>query len=143
MNNRFNVGESDHHHVAGLEIAEGEGEEVLPLHLDERGAPARRLLFAGDFAGARLLLDLGADDAAIDVHFAAIHRRAGGQRKAVEAIHRLRGVLVKDLIDLDTQQIAADVEPALDAFEREGHAGLLQPGDQSEAGGGRCRGLRG
>ena len=132
---RLDAGKTDHHDVIGLKISQRQREEILALHLDESGAAACGLLFTGDFAGAFLFLDPGADHAAIDVHFAAMHGGAGGQGERVDAIHCLCGSLVKDLVQLDAQEIAADMKLAFDAFERELHAGLLEPADQTEGGG--------
>ena len=82
-------------------------------------------MLASQLAGALLLLDPGTDHLAVDVHFTAKHRGACGQGKPVEAVHRLGCVLVKDLIDLDAQQVAAHVKLALDALERQMNPRLL------------------
>ena len=94
-------------------------------------------------AGRPLLLYLGANDPAIDVKLAAMHRRSNWQQERVSAVDGLGLVLVVDLVEFDVGDAAYDLETAFNSLQRKHDTGLFEPGNKAKTALGWVTGIHG
>lgn len=123
-------GKAHHDHVAGLHIAQREGEEVFAFGLNQRRPPTRGFLFAVDLFGRLPVLHLRPDDPAVNMQLAAIDRGSSRQGKGVGASQWPVGVLMMNLIEFDAGYGVAQTEGPIvaDIAFRDDLAGLRAGG---------------
>ena len=123
----LNVGEAHQDAVAGLEVAELQREEVFALGFSHGGAAAFGFGFLVKFSRSGAFLDLGQDDATVDVHLAAVDGGIGRQREDITAIEGVFVGLFEELVDLHGGEARGDLGIDRDGAEREKDTGGFEP----------------
>ena len=126
------IGETDHDQIAGLHIAEGQGEQIVPFHSYQRRPETFCFPFAKKPGGILSLLDFCNPRLPVHMELTPPNSSVAGQRKCVNAIQRLNIILMKNLVDLYGGDLAIDFRASLDPLERKDDSGFFQPRDQPE-----------
>jgi hypothetical protein len=128
------IGKADQDHIARLDVAQFEGEDVLARRLGPGHATALRLELRRQFARLVFLLCDRPDDPSVHDHLAAVNGGTGRQGEGVGDIQRDSVGLVEHLVDSDVGDVAKDIEVEVDSIERQPDSGLIEPGDQPQNG---------